>query len=127
MRTLRMVTVNMLRPRALPPSAFPCYEGSSLAFCSRTGFVCVSGDFESAKKCPWLASRAARHFPFHREEIKSQRRPLAVHSLTLNQPDLVFADAEALNDQLARLGHIHLLVLGIDDGQKNLFATVFSK
>src|SRR5437899_2092104 len=54
----------------------------------------------------------------------SQRRPLQFQPFA---PDLPFADAKTLGDQLARLADAHLVVLGVDKGGKDLLAEVFRK
>ena len=57
--------------------------------------------------------------------MASQRRPLAIHSFPLDLPDLTLVNAEALADQPAGLGHVHLVVLGVHEGQEDFFAALF--
>src|SRR5262249_58463616 len=42
-------------------------------------------------------------------------------------PNLAFAHAEALGHQPSRLGHVHLVVLGVHESQENLLTAVFGK
>jgi hypothetical protein len=59
------------------------------------------------------------------KEFESQGRPLAVHPLPLNFPDLALAYGKALGNQPPGMGHAHFVILGIHEGEKNLLAAIF--
>jgi hypothetical protein len=59
--------------------------------------------------------------------LSAQRRPLVIHSFSLNKPDPALAHVETLNDEPARLSNAHLAILGIHQGQEDLLASIFRK
>src|SRR5262249_39556017 len=59
--------------------------------------------------------------------IPLQRGPVVVQPFALNLPDLALAHPEALGDDLAGLGHRHLVILGVYQLQENLLAALFGK
>src|ERR1017187_6201324 len=56
-----------------------------------------------------------------------QRRPLVIHSFSLNLPDPALAYVKTLDDEAARLSNAHLVVLGIYQGEEYLLASNFRK
>src|SRR5581483_2183145 len=56
-----------------------------------------------------------------------ERRPLAVDAFLLDRAEHAVADVELLENQLARIGHAHRLVLGLDQGAKDLPALFFGR
>jgi hypothetical protein len=59
--------------------------------------------------------------------FSAQRRPLVIHSFSLDLPDPAFAHVELLDDENAGLRHAHLVILGVYQGQENLPAPSFRK
>jgi hypothetical protein len=50
-----------------------------------------------------------------------------IHSFSLNLSDPALAYVEALNDETARLSHVHLVILGVNEGEEDFFASFFWK
>lgn len=59
--------------------------------------------------------------------LLAQRRPFAIHSFSLNRPDLALAYFETHDDETARLSYIHSVILCVHKGEEEFLAPSFRK